>query len=573
MNLRLLIGSVAFLSFAAGSSVQAQSSNTDYKGWHLKDRKADTYYGISLNQAYEQLKGRKSTPVIVGVIDSGIDTAHEDLKPVLWTNSKEIPGNGIDDDKNGYVDDYYGWNFLGNKDGRNINKENMERARVYHRFKNKYDGKIINEDSLSATEREEYKEWKRSASEISGNPEDQVELMFVEVILKNLKKQDSIIRDDMKRQEYTLDELEAFEPKSDAAKKARHGFLESKKVLNVEGTEKNTSIISQLDEYVDGKRRSLNAKDNPLHDYRAEIIKDNYFDFNDRYYGNPDVMGPDATHGTHVSGIIGAVRNNGIGMDGVADNVKLMMVRAVPDGDEYDKDIALAIRYAVDHGAKVINMSFGKGYSPEKHWVDEAVKYAEKHDVLLIHAAGNDASNIDEKASYPSPQLRAYENKPAPNFMTVGAIGDPSFQGGRILAPFSNYGKENVDVFAPGVKIYATMPGGNKYAFLQGTSMAAPVVAGVAALIRSYFPQLTAVQVREAIEKTATQVTDAAVKVSIPGSNKEATLQDLSRTGGLLNAAAAIEYAAKLAGDKSTVTPAASGNTEKKDKKKKAVKQ
>ncbi|HEX8334918.1 MAG TPA: S8 family serine peptidase, partial [Segetibacter sp.] len=234
---------------------------------------------------------------------------------------------------------------------------------------------------------------------------------------------------------------------------------------------------------------------------------------------------------------------NGIGVDGVADNVQIMTIRAVPDGDEYDKDIALAIRYAVDNGAKVINMSFGKSFSPEKKWVDEAVKYAESKDVLLVHAAGNEAANTDEKENYPNPFLKPSNTK-APNWLTVGASSDPHIKDSYV-ADFSNYGKKSVDVFAPGVKIYSTIPGGNQYGSLQGTSMASPVVAGIAGLIRSYYPGLTAKQVRTAIEKSVT-VSDNPISVTKPGTKEKVFITELSATGGIVNAYNAVQIAAGM---------------------------
>jgi subtilisin family serine protease len=254
-------------------------------------------------------------------------------------------------------------------------------------------------------------------------------------------------------------------------------------------------------------------------------------------------MGPDPMHGTHVSGIIAAARNNNIGIDGIADNVKIMMVRALLDGDEYDKDIALAIVYAVDNGAKVINMSFGKSFSPEKKWVDEAIHYAESKDVLLIHAAGNESHDVDHVDNYPNQNLISF-NKQATNFINVGASGDPRVASGQLVADFSNYGKSTVDVFAPGVKIYSTLPGGNKYGYLSGTSMAAPVVTGVAALIRSYYPDLTAQQVKYAIDKSVD--CDPDTKVNVPGTDSITTLRELCETGGFLNAYNALEIASTL---------------------------
>jgi subtilisin family serine protease len=273
-------------------------------------------------------------------------------------------------------------------------------------------------------------------------------------------------------------------------------------------------------------------------------VKDNYTNINDRFYGNNDVMGPTPLHGTHVCGIIGAQRDNGVGIEGIADNVRLMILRAVPDGDEYDKDIALAIRYAVDNGAKIINMSFGKEISPQKHWVDEAVKYAETKDVLIVHAAGNEAEDNDSIISFPNPELTTLRAK-ASNFITVGASTDPAINNDYV-AEFSNYGKKTVDVFAPGVKIFSTVPGRNAYRFEEGTSMAAPVVAGVAALIRSYYPQLTAKQVKYVITRSV-NVPDSSLKVTKPGSKQKVPFSLLCSSGGWVNAYNAVKLASDLA--------------------------
>lgn len=520
-------------------------AQTNLKGWHLKDLQTDGYYGISIDNAYHFLKDKKSTPVIVAVIDSGVDTTQEDLRAILWHNLKEIPGNGIDDDGNGYVDDVYGWNFLGNKDGNNLKKASDEKTRLYHRYKNKFSGTSINEDSLPKTEKATYELWSKAAREMSVNSEEQAELMFVEMALKAIKKHDKVLQTEMGKTEYTCEQLEKFQPANGAARQAKLGYLSSLKLLGFEGDDTNTFIISQLSEYADGKKEAMEARDVPPPDYREKVIKDDYYNINDRYYGNGDVMGPNPLHGTHVSGIIAADRSNGIGVEGIADNVRIMMVRAIPDGDEYDKDVALAIKYAVDNGARVINMSFGKAFSPEKKWVDEAVEYAEARDVLIVHAAGNESANVDETENFPNADLQEF-NKRADNFINVGASSDPHIGDGRLIADFSNYGHTNVDVFAPGVKIYSTMPGKSDYGFLRGTSMAAPVVTGVAALIRSYYPELSAAQVKYAIEKSAYPCADSTIRVLKPGSKEVSSIASLCETGGMVNAYGALEIAATL---------------------------
>jgi cell wall-associated protease len=523
-----------------GTVVFGQSDSL--KGWHLRDEQTDSLHGISINKTYRFLKGRKSKQVIVAVIDSGVDTANEDLKNILWINPKEIAGNGVDEDGNGYVDDVHGWNFLGGKDGRNIKTESAEASRIYHRYKSRFDNKQINEAELSGDEKEQYELWKQASVIINAKPEDQVELMFLEMAYKAVKKHEKVLQQEMKKDTFTIADVEKLAPVSPDVQKAKFGYITFMKLTGIEGDETNTSTFSQLQEYIDQKKKALAAKDSVPENVREEIVKDDYNNINDRFYGNNDVMGPSPMHGTHVSGIIGAQRENGIGADGVADNVKIMMIRAVPDGDEYDKDIALAIKYAVDNGAKVINMSFGKGLSPEKKWVDSAVRYAELKDVLIVHAAGNDAEDNDTTGNFPNPDLKVLHRK-ASNFITVGAGSDPKINGSYI-ADFSNYGKNSVDIFAPGVKIYSTLPGRNSYGFLQGTSMASPVVAGVAAVIRSYFPDLSAKQVKYAIEKSAVQ--DTTVKVTKPGTKELVQMSVLSTSGGWLNAYNAVKIAAAL---------------------------
>ncbi len=511
------------------------------KGWYLRDRTTEGFAGISLNKAYQLLKNKKSTPIVVAVIDSGVDTTHEDLKNVLWHNPKEIPNNGVDDDGNGYVDDYYGWNFLGGKDGRNVEKASSEKARVYHAYKVLYEGKKIDESKLSADEKYRYQMWSKAAAEIEPNAENGGQLMMMQRIRTSLVSMDSIIIKESNKKEYTAEELEKTSMASSDGKMAKSKFLNLMKLLGLGSEAKNTMVLSMIGEEVDKMKDDAEAKEKAPEDVRADIIKDNPKDINDKYYGNKDVMGASSLHGTHVAGIIGASRNNGVGMDGIADNVKVMIIRAVPNGDEYDKDIALAIRYAVDNGAKVINMSFGKSFSPDKKWVDDAYKYAASKDVLLIHAAGNDAKNIDSSDNYPSTVM--LDGSLAKNVITVGAGSDP-FIAGSYTATFSNYGKAGVDVFAPGNQIYSTLPGGNTYGFLDGTSMASPVVAGLAGLIRSYYPKLTAEQIRQVINGSASSL--GSTKTLKPGTQEAVSLSSLSQTGGLLNAFGAVQAADKL---------------------------
>ena len=534
---------LTFTGFTQGTSEKAVAPHN----WHELDRAETGFYGISLDKAYSFLKNKTPQTVVVAVIDSGVDTTQEDLRSVLWHNPGEIPGNGIDDDHNGYTDDVYGWNFIGGKDGKNLHQDSYEGARVYWKLHAKFGDSIPDTTTMQANEKKEVEEYLRAKDKVVGSV-DTKELLFMQKILPPLQRGDSVIAKDLGKKEFNGNDLKAYTPTDMDAKIASNIYLNICK-LNNDYDITNTDILNDLK----GQIRKAESADAPPPNYRADIVKDNEEDVNDRYYGNNDVMAGTPSHGTHCSGIIAAARDNGIGMDGIANNVKIMMVRAVPDGDEHDKDIANAIRYAVDNGAKVISMSFGKDFSPEKSWVDDAVKYAQSKGVLLVHAAGNDHKNIDTAANFPNPVFADGSGR-AKNFITVGASGDST--NGGFTASFSNYGKNEVDVFAPGVNIYSTLPGGDKYGNYSGTSMACPVVAGVAALVLEYFPDLSAEQVKYVIDKSATPIKD---KVILPGTQKSPggsdnpemiSLSDISITGGEVNAYEAVKLASTLKGER-----------------------
>ena len=543
--------SLILCSVIFATSVIAQTSKKEApKGWHLMDKEKSGFYGVSIDKAYDFAKSKnlKSKTVIVAVIDSGIDTLHEDLKPILWINKKEIPNNNIDDDKNGYTDDVHGWNFIGGKDGRNVKENSLEVNRVYHMYKFKYEGKTINENQLNAADLEEYTMWKKAEKKTMGGQEGGADVVIMKKFLVTTKKADSTLKVAMGKDIYTGTELDAYTTKNDAEKKAKTNLLGLMKGNNqMEAT--NKEFITGFEDYVSGEERKQEAKTKAPFDYRGDIVKDNPTDFNDKNYGNKDIMAATSFHGTHCSGIIGAIRGNGKGVDGVASDLRIMTIRAVPDGDEHDKDVALAIRYAVDNGAQIISMSFGKDFSPRKDWVDDAVKYAESKDVLLVHAAGNDAKDVDTDDNFPSALFKDGKYRPN-NYITVGASGDPT--NGGLTANFSNYGKNEVDVFAPGVQIYSSVPGGNAYGKASGTSMACPLVAGIAALTLQYYPNLSAKQLKYVIEKSAIQPDQ---KVMKPGSDEKVNLSDLSKTGGIANACEALKLASTIKGERKAVKP------------------
>lgn len=492
----------------------------DLKRWSHLDLVKDTVPGMSVDKAYaELLKNKNGVKVIVGVLDSGVDIEHEDLKSVIWTNKKEIPGNGIDDDKNGYIDDVHGWNFLGD-----ITKENLEYERI-----------IVNKDLVDATTYQVAKATNDKKIKESLGGKTQLEQM-----LAGTTKADSVLVKHFGKSGYTAEEVNAIDSQETELSQSKN-IMKRMFSFGMSVSDLKAAIQEQLE----GFDAVING-DNLKIDYR-KVVGDNPNDIKDTKYGNNNVMGPDKEkilHGTHVAGIIGQVRNNAIGGDGIANNVEIMAIRAVPDGDEYDKDIALGIRYAVDNGAKVINGSFGKDFSPHKKWVYDAIKYAAKKDVLIVHAAGNDAKDLDTENNFPT-DSDDKKTEFVDNLITIGAL---NFENGdKMVAQFSNYGKINVDVFAPGVKIYATTPN-NTYKYLQGTSMASPNVAGVAALIRSYYPTLSASQVKHILMDSGVAITTNVIVGGNPDDSRSFTT--LSQSGKIVNAYNALLLAEKMAKNK-----------------------
>lgn len=507
--------------------------------WFNLDATTDKVNGVSSEKAYKELlKDKKSTTIIVGVIDSGVDYNHEDLKGVMWTNPGEIAGNGVDDDKNGYIDDIHGWNFIGGKDGKNVSDDNLEMTRLMRKLKPKYEGKTET-DFKSKEEKKELKLYQQVKEEYT-KTKDKFEGGYnqLKFLSEGLTDLNTKIKEQLKVEKVTLAEVEKFQAseKNDIKMKA----IGTNILKNSEGADLDAVLVDikgGFDQYKSYVECGLNMDFDP-----RSIVGDDYNNSNERYYGNNDCNGPDSFHGTHVAGIIAAARNNGIGMDGVAADVKIMAIRCVPAGDERDKDVANSIRYAVDNGAKILNMSFGKKYSWDKKVVDDAVKYAESKGVLLIHAAGNDGANIDEVTHYPCKKLES--GSEAKNFMDIGALSWHSDD--KVVAPFSNYGKKTVDLFSPGVDIYSTTPK-NGYKDASGTSMASPVACGVAAVLKSYYPSLTPEQIKKILMKSSVK-TYKGKKVIKPGTKDELIkFEKLSKTAGMVNMYEAIKMADKFA--------------------------
>lgn len=512
------------------------------QGWHLMDHAKDSFYGISLNKAYQFLKEKKIKPVtvIVGVLDSGTDTTHEDLESVLWINKKEIAGNNKDDDGNGYADDVHGWNFLGNAAGQNVYNNSSEWIRVYWRYKNKFENKTIDTSNFSPDEKYEYTNWVKAGSGVVGKGASAGMLDTIRQYVQTVIFCDSIFQQLSGKVIYDDKDIHSFKTNNEQQAGLKDFLTDVFKQFELPGV-KNDYVTSEVKKYLAGEEARSSADKVPPPNNRLTVTGNDETDPSTKFYGNNDIAAGEPMHGTHVAGIIGAARNNHKGMDGIADAVQIMTVRTTPEGDEFDKDIAMGIGYAIDNGAKVINMSFGKSLSPDKRMIDDAVKYAASKDVLIVQAAGNSKRNINDFDNFPNPKY-LFTDSTAPNWITVGAADC----NGK-AAVFSNYGDAVVDVFSPGVAIYSTFPFTNKYMSWDGTSMASPVVTGVAALLRSYFPKLTAVQTKKIIEQS---VVKPAGTTAMPGTGGQVTMDKLCKSGGIVNAYQAVKLAYLLSNKK-----------------------
>jgi len=577
MNLKTYILLIFFI--AIGANTFAQDKNVVLpKNWFNLDLATSGYFGISTEKAYNELLINKKpkAKIIVAVIDGGTDIRHEDLKDVLWTNTREIPGNGIDDDGNGYIDDIHGWNFIGSKNG-NLAYDNMELVRILRKYKPKFKSTIMT-TVLDSAEKAEFRIYKRAEAEFGKKYDEASQTFPIYIAIKKVLDTVAFIS---KKEIPSLEDIDRY--------KADDEIEEQVKKIIRKGSKDEGSIEKFYNTIKKGYKEldvMLKYNLNEKYDERATLVGDDYANSAQRNYGNNDVTGPDADHGTHVSGIIGANRTNELGIMGVASQVSIMSIRVVPQGDERDKDVANGIRYAVDNGARVINMSFGKGFKWDKKIVDEAVKYAESKNVLLVHAAGNDNSDNDTIENYPnkyfdSAEAEAYwkahpkretlgfippkriENQGSPygsaygdreirnrtpiiavdtakfklphanNWIEVGASAYKDNE--ELKASFSNYGKYNVDVFAPGFMINSTIPN-SKYEEFDGTSMAAPVVSGLSALILSYYPELKASQVRDIIIKSVAKVNHKVKYKNDKDETVRVPFSEICVSGGIVNA-------------------------------------
>ena len=535
---RILIAAAFFAVYSFGFSQENKTEDKDLMTWYHKDFGATKVYGINTQNAYKffESKGLKPKTVVVGVIDSGVEVDHPGLIKNMWKNPNEVPNNGKDDDKNGYVDDVHGWNFIGGKNG-DVGVDNLEATRVVRKYQNLFEGSNSAENKANQTKMPaEFASYLKAKETFN---KKSIEAKQAYAQYTEFAKMAPSIAATLKGKTLTKENLAAITPTTQ--EEARNLAILGQIVTEPDMVGKSQDEVQKflekdikgaLDYYEPQATKQYNLDYDP-----RSIVGDNYEDINEKYYGNNHYEGPDAQHGTHVSGIIAGLPNGKEIQYGVASKVaKIMTIRAVPDGDERDKDVANAVRYAVDNGAKVINMSFGKAFSPNKEKVWEAFQYAQDKGVLLVHAAGNDNENLEENDNFPTNFKSQADAKPfLTNMITVGAsTNDPEF----LRASFSNYSGKMVDVFAPGDKIYSTVVDG-KYEYLQGTSMASPVVAGASAVLLAYMPNLKPEQIIEALVNTVNKSeVNAMLKTNV---NNRFDL--ISTSGGVIDLYKAAQYA------------------------------
>jgi cell wall-associated protease len=500
--------------------------------WFIRDPYLNQYEGVSSERAQKEFSLENKRQIIVAVIDSGVDIHHEDLKNKIWTNPGEIPNNGIDDDNNGYIDDMNGWNFLGSKDGQHVTFDTLEVTRESLR----YDQMLANGEILTEKEIQYFEKVNKDYTERLTEAQDSLkELAPIEIKASRAQK---TLKDKIQLEDYSVQKLEQISSSDTEVIQAKTDLLE---------ISKNYRTVARFFRIYGTVKNSLEYFLNKKYDAR-KLVGDDETDFTQSQYGNNDVTGPDAMHGTHVAGLIAAEKNNGLGIDGVAENVKIMVLKVVPNGDEHDKDVVMAVRYAVQNGAQIINMSFGKDYSPFKSKVDEAFLLAAQKGILIFHSAGNGASDNDQVSGYPNRNVLDSSVRGLPEqistWIEVGASAQK--QGLNMVAPFSDYGKKDVDLFSPGYEMNSAIPG-NQYAVLSGTSMASPAAAGVGALLMSNFENMTAVQAKAILLHQVRHYGD--LMVHLPGSEAldlPVPFASLSASGGVIDAYRGIQFAKEL---------------------------
>ncbi|PKV52032.1 subtilase family protein [Aquimarina sp. MAR_2010_214] len=523
----------------SGITKQQQLTEEELKSWHRKDISNDTIPGVSLDRAYtELLQGKKAQEVIVAVLDTKLDIYHEDIKQQIWVNTDEILDNGIDDDHNGYIDDCNGWDFLSNTKGEYLRYEHFEMVRIVRKYDAVFKDK--SEEDIPNDQKDKYKLYHKAKKALHGYIDEEKDfIVYANHWLDTYPKAKKNLKKLFPKEEYTISQLDSI------LNTTQKDSLIQSYTKMIKAAIKYDLTPELYKDYLDQTEEGLKTTANV--DFKErEIIGDNQEDMSNIHYGSNQVYGEvPFPHSISVTGVLAATRNNGIGIKGFSDHIKVMPVVMVASGDEHDKDVAVAIRYAVDNGAKIINMSWGKDFSLHQDWVQDAIRYAAEKDVVLVNGSGNDAGDIDIRKHYPSDYIN--DKEIVDNFIMVGASSYTLDK--KLRASFSNYGKKNVDLFAPGNKMYTTDIN-NTYDFSRGTSISTPVVSGIAALIRSYYPNLRAMQVKEILMKSGVSYNiDIEIKQK-DGSKKLVPFSELSKSGKIVNAYNALLMAEQISKSK-----------------------
>jgi len=520
----------------------ANLTHRELKNWYRYDIEIDTIPGISLERAFNEiLKNKEGEEIVVAIIDGKVDIEHSQIKSNLWKNDKDHHNNGIDDDKNGYIDDKNGWNFLGGVKNRNSIYVNYEVIRIIRYYKNQFDGFTIHE--IDTAQIEKFKLYQNAIKNVDSLVKRaNLTISLGEPLIENYRD--------------ALDSLAPYIEESDITLEKLDSILEKHSNLKVyiELASRVKKFNLTLDGLKDDVLRAENTIEiylNPDFDGRR-VTNDNPYDINDIGYGNNDIYSDHEQlyHGTLVAGMLLTNGDKEIGLQGGNQNIKIMPLCISSNGDEHDKDIALAIRYAVDNGAKIINMSISKEWTLFPNWVDDAIKYAEKKDVLIITSAGNNNFNLnfDSYPNYPNypNDTDSNGNEFASNFIKVG--GSDYYLNENIKYSSTNYGDFNVDLFAPGDHIFTTSPREDDgFETTNGTSFSAPLVAGIAALIWSHYPNLTAKDVKQIIMESGVEY-DIMVNVPTPEDpDRQLPFNQLSKSGKIVNAYNALLMAADIA--------------------------
>jgi len=480
--------------------------------WHFKDIVLDTIPGTSLEKTYDSiLKNKKGKEIIVAVIDMPIDIKHKNLKDNIWINKDEIPNNDIDDDDNGYIDDINGWNFIGNSNGK------------INRFVNYEVTRILKNSNIEAKDyaplaylKNRYEERYTKALE---------DTSYINMVSNSKTENENIILKYLGNKALNsknIDSLKKAHPNDTILQTA---ITVTNNFIKYGFTEDYISDYKIKAEERISKLLSLNYDE-------RKIIGDDSEKIEDKDYGNNNVSQDSKflSHGTPISGLIIAKSINEEDSIEIVDHIKIMPLCISSYGNEHDKDIALAIRYAVNNGAKVINMSIGKEFSLHKNWVFDAFKYAEQHDVLIVSGAGNSKYDLNiYNHYYPNDNINN-EREVSDNFIKIGATTYHVNE--KLFWKYSNYGNIDVDVFAPGYRIYSTVPTEKKYKLQSGgTSLSCAITSNIAALIRSYYPNLSASQVKHILMDSGVEYT-----FNVKIGDTLLPFKTLSKSGKVVNA-------------------------------------